>query len=126
MLKQSVDKVNANAVDNYAYSTEMLTADEQYISIDMVVQYRRTDPVKYSFEVVDEIQLARAKRGDLDALEQLYRLYADRLKEDGVVDDARVQDGEDAVNRALTEAYEEIHGSACPFPEDGYFENWEG
>ena len=50
---ESVDKVNANAVDNYAYSTEMLTADEQYISIDMVVQYRRTDPVKYSFEVVE-------------------------------------------------------------------------
>ncbi|MDJ0813571.1 MAG: FtsH protease activity modulator HflK [Woeseiaceae bacterium] len=50
---ESVDKVNANAVDNYAYSTEMLTADEQYVFIDMVVQYRRTDPVKYSFEVVE-------------------------------------------------------------------------
>ena len=31
----------------------MLTADEQYVFIQMVVQYRRTDPVKYSFEVVD-------------------------------------------------------------------------
>jgi membrane protease subunit HflK len=31
----------------------MLTADEQYVFIDMVVQYRRTDPVKYSFEVVE-------------------------------------------------------------------------
>lgn len=50
---ESVDKVNANAVDRYAYSTEMLTADEQYVFIDMVVQYRRTDPVKYSFEVVE-------------------------------------------------------------------------
>jgi RNA polymerase sigma-70 factor (ECF subfamily) len=29
------------------------------------------------FAVVDEIQLARAKRGDLDALEGLYRVYAD-------------------------------------------------
>jgi modulator of FtsH protease HflK len=46
-----VDKVNANAVSNFPYSTEMLTADEQYVFIDMVVQYRRTDPVKYSFEV---------------------------------------------------------------------------
>ncbi len=45
--------VNTNAVSNYAYSTEMLTADEQYVFIDMVVQYRRTDPVKYSFEVVE-------------------------------------------------------------------------
>jgi membrane protease subunit HflK len=50
---ETVDLVNANAVSNYAYSTEMLTADEQYVFIDMVVQYRRTDPVKYSFEVVD-------------------------------------------------------------------------
>jgi membrane protease subunit HflK len=46
-----VDKVNANAVSNFPYSTEMLTADEQYVFINMVVQYRRTDPVKYSFEV---------------------------------------------------------------------------
>jgi len=50
---ETVDLVNANAVSNYAYSTEMLTADEQYVFIDMVVQYRRTDPVKYSFEVVE-------------------------------------------------------------------------
>ena len=31
----------------------MLTADEQYVFIDIVVQYRRTDPVLYSFEVAD-------------------------------------------------------------------------
>lgn len=50
---ETVDRVNAFAVSNYSYRTEMLTADEQYVYIDMVVQYRRTDPVKYSFEVVD-------------------------------------------------------------------------
>ena len=50
---ETVDLVNTIAVANYAYNTEMLTADEQYVFIDMVVQYRRTDPVKYSFEVVD-------------------------------------------------------------------------
>ena len=48
-----VDKVNASEVSNFPFSTEMLTADEQYVFIDMVVQYRRTDPVKYSFEVED-------------------------------------------------------------------------
>ena len=53
---ERVDLVNANQVSNYAYRTEMLTADEQYVNIDMVVQYRRTDPVKYSFEV-DEPEL---------------------------------------------------------------------
>jgi membrane protease subunit HflK len=50
---ETVDLVNTTAISNYAYRTEMLTADEQYVFIDMVVQYRRSDPVKYSFEVVD-------------------------------------------------------------------------
>ena len=50
---ESVDIVNTNAVQNVPFRTEILTADEQYVFIQMVVQYRRTDPVKYSFEVVD-------------------------------------------------------------------------
>jgi membrane protease subunit HflK len=50
---ESVDLVNANEVSDYPYSTEMLTADLQYVNIDMVVQFRRTDPVKFNFEVVD-------------------------------------------------------------------------
>ena len=48
-----VDIVNVNAVDNFQYQTEMLTADRQYVFIQMVVQYRRTDPYNYSFKVVD-------------------------------------------------------------------------
>jgi membrane protease subunit HflK len=48
-----VDIVNVNEVNDYRFRTEMLTADEQYVFIDMVVQYRRTDPVKFSFEVED-------------------------------------------------------------------------
>lgn len=49
---ETVDIVNVAAVDNFPFRTEMLTADRNYVSIQMVVQYRRTDPVKYSFEVV--------------------------------------------------------------------------
>jgi membrane protease subunit HflK len=48
---ETVDVVNILEVKDYNFSTEMLTADEQYVFIDIVVQYRRTDPVKYSFEV---------------------------------------------------------------------------
>lgn len=48
---ETVDVVNIEEVNDYNFSTEMLTADEQYVFIDIVVQYRRTDPVKYSFEV---------------------------------------------------------------------------
>ena len=50
---ETVDIVNTGVVDRYGFSTEILTADEQYVFIQMVVQYRRADPVKYSFEVVD-------------------------------------------------------------------------
>lgn len=50
---EAVDIVNTNAVDRFGFSTEILTADEQYVFIQMVVQYRRTDPVKYSFEVIN-------------------------------------------------------------------------
>jgi membrane protease subunit HflK len=48
-----VDIVNVTAVDNFPFRTEMLTADRQYVFIQMVVQYRRTNPVDYSFEVVE-------------------------------------------------------------------------
>jgi len=50
---ETVDVVNVQAVNDYRFSTEMLTADEQYVLIDMVVQYRRSDPVKFNFEVED-------------------------------------------------------------------------
>lgn len=50
---ETVNKVNANEVSDYPYSTEMLTADLQYVNIDMVVQYRRTNPVDFSFNVVE-------------------------------------------------------------------------
>ena len=48
-----VDIVNIEEVNDYNFSTEMLTADEQYVLVDIVVQYRRSDPVAYSFEVED-------------------------------------------------------------------------
>jgi len=53
---ETVDVVNIEEVNNFPYSTEMLTADKWYVLIDIVVQYRRTDPVKYLFEVDDPEQ----------------------------------------------------------------------
>ncbi|NNC77081.1 MAG: FtsH protease activity modulator HflK [Woeseiaceae bacterium] len=50
---ESVDLVNTIVVTDYAFNTEMLTADEQYVFIDMVIQYRRSEPFDYSFEVAD-------------------------------------------------------------------------
>ena len=48
-----VDIVNVTSVENFPFQTEMLTADRQYVFIQMVVQFRRTDPYNYSFKVVD-------------------------------------------------------------------------
>lgn len=50
---ESVDVINTQEVNDYNFSTEMLTADEQYVLIEIVVQYRRSDPVAYAFEVED-------------------------------------------------------------------------
>ena len=53
---ETVDIVNIEEINDSQFRTEMLTADEQYVYIDMVVQYRRDDPVKYLFEVEDSGQ----------------------------------------------------------------------
>ncbi len=53
---ETVDVVNIEVVNDFNYSTEMLTADEWYVYIDVAVQYRRTDPVKFSFLVEDPEQ----------------------------------------------------------------------
>ena len=53
---ETVDIVNIEEVNDFPYSTEMLTADEWYVYIDVAVQYRRTDPVKFSFLVEDPEQ----------------------------------------------------------------------
>jgi membrane protease subunit HflK len=50
---ETVDIVNVGAVENYQFSTEMLTADRKYVYIQMVVQFRRNDAVAYSFNVQD-------------------------------------------------------------------------
>ena len=48
---ETVDVVNIEEVSDSKFRTEMLTQDEAYVFIDMTVQYRRSDPVKYLFEV---------------------------------------------------------------------------
>ncbi len=53
---ETVDVINVQQINNFNYSTEMLTADEWYVFIDVAVQYRRNDPVKYSFNVEDPEQ----------------------------------------------------------------------
>ena len=50
---ETVDIVNRTEVNNFPFRTEILTKDEQYVFIQVEVQYRREDPVNFSFKVVD-------------------------------------------------------------------------
>ncbi len=48
-----VERVNINEVVPFKQETRMLTADENIVVVDLVVQYRRADAVKYLFNVRD-------------------------------------------------------------------------
>ena len=50
---ERVERVNINEVVPFKQQTRMLTADENIVLVDLVVQYRRADPVKYLFNVRD-------------------------------------------------------------------------
>ncbi len=55
----------------------------------------------------------------------LNRVYGDRLVAEGVVATTEVAEMEQEVNHQLEQAYEEIHGSTCLFPEPRFFPEWE-
>jgi membrane protease subunit HflK len=50
---ERVERVNINEVVPFKLQTRMLTADENIVVVDLVVQYRRADPVQYLFNVRD-------------------------------------------------------------------------
>ena len=50
---ESVEVVNVNVVNRFKQQTTMLTSDENIVVVDLVVQYRKTNPVDYLFNVRD-------------------------------------------------------------------------
>lgn len=50
---ESVELVNINEISPFNKQTRMLTADENIVDVDMVVQYQKADPVQYLFRVRD-------------------------------------------------------------------------
>lgn len=50
---EKVERVNIAEIVPFSQQTRMLTADENIVVVDLVVQYRRADPVKYLFNVRD-------------------------------------------------------------------------
>lgn len=54
----------------------------------------------------------------------LNKIYAGQLLDQGDVDQGEIDQMAAPVRQALEDAYEEIHGSACPFPQASFYENW--
>ena len=50
---ESAEKVPVTRINNIRQQTRMLTADENIVVVDLVVQYQNADAVKYLFEVQD-------------------------------------------------------------------------
>ncbi len=103
---ETVDIVNTVVVTDYAYQTEMLTADEQYVFINMVVQYRRSDPVKFSFEVADPEQTLRdvteSALREVVGTSELETLVGGRREEIASRTLARLQETLDIYNAGFT------------------------
>jgi membrane protease subunit HflK len=50
---ESVEKINIGATERLTYSGSMLTRDENIVNVDLVVQFRRSDPTSYLFHMRD-------------------------------------------------------------------------
>jgi membrane protease subunit HflK len=50
---ETVEKINIGATEGLAYQGSMLTRDENIVIIDLVVQFRRTDPQGFLFNMRD-------------------------------------------------------------------------
>jgi membrane protease subunit HflK len=48
---ERVEKINTGATERWTYQGSMLTRDENIVIVDLVVQYRRTDPLRYLFSL---------------------------------------------------------------------------
>jgi len=59
----SVEMVNTNVTESFTYQGSMLTEDENIVLVDLVVQYRRTDPEAYLFNMRNPVETLREVTG---------------------------------------------------------------
>jgi modulator of FtsH protease HflK len=50
---ESIEKINIGATERLSYQGSMLTRDENIVNVDLVVQFRRTDPQGFLFNMRD-------------------------------------------------------------------------
>jgi membrane protease subunit HflK len=89
---EEVLQVNVSGVKNYNQQTRMLTADENIIEVDLVVQYRNADPEAYLFNVRD----ADTTLNDIS--ESAIREVIGKYKMDFVLLEGRAQIAEETKN----------------------------
>lgn len=56
---ETVEKVNTGATERWPYQGSMLTRDENIVEVDLIVQYRRTDPREFLFSLRDPEETLR-------------------------------------------------------------------
>ena len=97
---ERVDRVNISEIKPFPQTTSMLTSDENIVIVDMVVQYRKADPIAYLFGVVDP-------EGTLgDASESAIREVIGKSDMDYILGEGRVPISEDTrkvIQNALDE-----------------------
>ncbi|RMF94727.1 MAG: FtsH protease activity modulator HflK [Gammaproteobacteria bacterium] len=82
---ESVEKVNVAQVTPFSQKTRMLTADENIVVVDMVVQFQRANPVDYLFNVRDPDGTLR------DVSESAIREVVGKSKVDFVLREGRAE-----------------------------------
>ena len=97
---ESVDRVNVSAVNRFKQTTSMLTSDENIVIVDMVVQFRNADPMKFLFDVEDPM-------GTLaDASESAIREVVGKNNMDFILGEGResiAKDTEEVIQQAMEE-----------------------
>lgn len=87
-----------------------------------VVCYRR-----YGHNEGDEPYYTQPQMYDrIKSRPPLNQMYGERLVEEKLVENGALSDMGKTINACLEEAYQEVSGSACPFPESRFYENWTG
>jgi len=89
---EQVIQVNVAGVNKFNQQTRMLTADENIVEVDMVVQYRKTDPAAYLFNVRDSESTLN------DVSESAIREVIGKYEMDFVLLEGRAQIAEETKN----------------------------
>ena len=95
---ESVERVNVAEVNNFSQKTRMLTADENIVEVDLVVQYQRTIPEDFLFNV----RQAQETLGDVS--ESAIREIIGKNKMDYILGEGRsdiAQRTEDLIQQTL-------------------------